>query len=447
MAKERALVYGLAVAGQATARALIQRGYKVLAADDYPTDEGLSFASDMGIDLFESPPLERMDRLAERVDLVVPSPGIPERHPIIASARRVGVPLRTELDLAFEWEQNRADGPRPMLAVTGTDGKTTTTLMAVAMIEASGQSAVAAGNTDVPLVSALDLDVDVFVVECASFRLAYLTCFRPEAAAWLNLAPDHLDWHTTLDSYAAAKARMWEFQNADDTAIGFVNDSTVMAHLKNAPARHLTFGSTGANYFVDEGWLVGPGGRLAQIASMSRSLPHDITNALAASALTLEAGVSTPEAIADALANFAGVAHRISLVGDYDGVQWYDDSKATTPHAALTAIRGFSSVVLIAGGRNKNLDLAAMAGEPSRMRGVVAIGDAADEIAAAFDGVCTVVTALSMDEAVEAAGRLAHNDDVVLLSPGCTSYDWYGGYSERGDDFVACVHERFGKGR
>lgn len=446
MAKPRALVYGLAVAGQATARALVAHGYRVIAADDRPTEAGMAFAAEHGIDLHEAPPAERVGRLVERVDLVVPSPGVPDRHAALAAARSAGIPVRTELDLAYEWEQYRPGGPRPILAITGTDGKTTTTMLTVAILEAAGHRAVAAGNTDIPLVSALDLDVDVLVVECTSFRLAYLTCFRPDAAVWLNLAEDHLDWHSDVGAYGAAKARIWEFQTAADTAIGFAPDPTVMAYLGQTQARRRTFALAHADYHVADGFLTGPAGPMAAVNRMRRSLPHDITNALAASALVLESGLADNAAIDRALANFEGIKHRISFVREADGIRWYDDSKATTPHAALTAIRGFDHVVLIAGGRNKNLDLRSMASEPGRMRAVVATGEAADEITEAFEGVCPIEIADSMSEAVRRARSLAQTGDSVLLSPGCTSFDWYTGYGERGDDFAKCVAELLGGG-
>ena len=439
MTKTRALVYGLAVAGEATARALLARGVHVTVADDRPTARAVDVARELSLDLYEAPSPAKIERLVERADLVAPSPGIPEGHPLILSAKRLGVPLRSEIDLAYDWESARPGGGRPMLAITGTDGKTTTTLLAAAMLDASGVSAVDAGNTDTPLVSALDLDVEVFVVECTSFRLAWTSSFRPISAVWLNLAEDHLDWHATMESYAEAKSRIWLHQQPFDAAIGFIDDPVVMDHLATAPGRRVTFGMSDADYHLADGWLVGPQGRLAEVASLRRRLPHDITNALAAAALVLEPGLATVDGVAAALATFAGPHHRIERVGDADGVTYYDDSKATTPHAALTAIRSFEHVVLVAGGRNKGLDLTAMAGAPERMRAVVAIGDAAPEVAAAFAGICPVATATTMDDAVATARRAAVAGDTVLLSPGCASFDWYGGYAERGDDFARAV--------
>jgi UDP-N-acetylmuramoylalanine--D-glutamate ligase len=432
-------VYGLAVAGEATARALLARGYRVTVADDRPTDEALDVARQLGLDLYEAPSPPKVERLVERADVVVPSPGIPEAHPVIVSAQRLGVALRSEIDLAYEWEQARAAGPRPMLAVTGTDGKTTTTLLAAAMLDASGVAAIDAGNTDTPLVAALDLDVEAFVVECTSFRLAWTPRFRPDAAVWLNLAEDHLDWHESMSTYADAKSRIWLHQQPDDAAIGFIDDAAVMDRLGRAPGRHVTFGLTDADYHVAEGWLVGPQGRLAPIESMKRALPHDVTNALAAAALVLEPGLATVDGVAAALATFTGPRHRIELVAEAGGVRYYDDSKATTAHAALTAIRAFDHVVLIAGGRNKGLDLGVLAGGAEHVRAVVAIGEAAAEIGAVFGGRTPVATAASMDEAVALAAAAASPGDAVLLSPGCASFDWYSSYGERGDDFVRAV--------
>jgi UDP-N-acetylmuramoylalanine--D-glutamate ligase len=439
-----ALVYGLAIAGEATAEALVARGWEVVIADDRPVGDAGERAAALGAELHAAPDEAALASLIARVDLVVPSPGVPERHPLFAAARARGVPVRSEIDLAYEWEQARPGGPRPMVAITGTDGKTSTTLLATAMVQATGRRAVAAGNTEVPLVSGIDLDVDVFVVECTSFRLAWAERFRAEAAVWLNLAPDHLDWHDSLGTYEAAKARAFEHQRPDDVAIGFADDPVVMAWLAKAPARHVTFGGRGADYSIRGDHLVGPHGAFAAVGDLRRRLPHDLTNALAAAAAVLESGLADADSVRRALRAFEGVHHRISLVAQSGGVSYYDDSKATTPHAALAAIRAFEHVVLIAGGRNKGLDLGPMASEPQRLRAVVAIGDAAPEVADAFAGACPVVTATSMDAAVGEARALAGDGDTVLLSPGCASFDWYDGYASRGDDFARAVREQVG---
>jgi UDP-N-acetylmuramoylalanine--D-glutamate ligase len=180
---------------------------------------------------------------------------------------------------------------------------------------------------------------------------------------------------------------------------------------------------------------------------MKRSLPHDITNALAAAAVCIESGLADADHVAHALEHFENAPHRIQFVAEVDGVRWFNDSKATSPHAVSVALRAFDSIVLIAGGKNKGLDLSQMACEPHRMRAVVAIGASADDIARAFKGVSTVVQAESMSAAVAHASELSRTGDVVVLSPGCTSYDWYSNYGERGDDFMKCVRELSGNHR
>ncbi len=438
----RALVYGLAVAGEAAARALVERGWEVVVVDDAADADVAARAEALGAELRAAPTEAALGALVRDVELVVPSPGVPETHTIVEAARRPGIPLRSEIDLAYDWEQARPGGPRPMLAITGTDGKTSTTLLAAAMARASGRRAIAAGNTEIPLVAALDLDVDVFVVECTSFRLAWTEMFRPEAGTWLNLAPDHLDWHHSHDSYARAKARVWQHQRATDAAIGFADDPVVVEWLARAPGRHLTFAITGADYRVVDGRLVGPAGPFASVSDLRRHLPHDVTNALAAGATVIEGGVAEPEGVRAALAAFEAVPHRITLVAEAGGVAFYDDSKATTPHAALAAMRSFDRVVLLAGGRNKGLDLRALAAAPEHVRAVIAMGEAAPEVVAAFAGVRPVVTADGMDEAVAEARALARAGDVVLLSPGCASFDAYPGYAARGDDFARAVRDQ-----
>lgn len=449
MNSQRILVWGMAVAGEAVARAAHARGWSVVAADDTVTDAGRRAAAELGIDLIERPDGGELEALVRRVDVVSPSPGVPEHHRLIAASLAAGTPLRTELDLAYEWEQQRSGGPRPMVTITGTDGKTTVTTLATAMVAASGRRAIDAGNTDLPLVTALDSDAEVFVIEATSFRLRWLTRFRTRSATWLNLAPDHLDWHGDVAHYIAAKARAFEFQRADDVAIGFADDPIVMGALHEARARHVTFGRAGteADYFERDGILHGPRGPIVAVEELWRSFPHDRTNALAAAATVLEAGVATIDGVRRALREFQGIAHRIMLVAEAAGIRYYDDSKATTPHAAVTAIRGFDSVVLIAGGRNKALDLSTMAVEPGRMRAVVAIGDSAPDVVRAFTGICPVMVADSMDEAVRSARDAARSGDSVLLSPGCASFDWYRNYGERGDDFARAARELTGGGR
>jgi len=435
------LVYGLAVAGRAVADYLAARGDDVTLADDAPTDEHRDFARAIGAPLLEGAALTTAVQDVAGYARLVPSPGVPESHPILRAALAAGVDVVSEIELGYRDETGRVGGPRPFVAITGTDGKTTTTLMAAAMLCSAGHRARAVGNTELPLVGALGSDDTAFAIECSSFRLAFTRDFRASASVWLNLAPDHLDWHVDIDSYRHAKERIWAAAKSDDVAVAPVRDAAIVASARNSNARVVTFGLDDGDYRCENGWLVSPHGRIVERSALSRDLPHDVTNALAASAAVLEAKLATPAAVAEALGNFRHAAHRIEFVAEIDGVRWFNDSKATSPHAARAAITSFEGIVLIAGGKNKGLDLSEMARDIERIRAVVATGTAGPDVAAAFAGRRPVRSAASMREAVDHARELARPGDVVLLSPGCTSYDWYRNYGERGDDFRRIVTE------
>jgi len=432
-----ALVVGFGITGRAVTDALIARGVAVVVVDEHPTDAIRAEAASRGVELVESPSEPDLARLVTGCDLVLPSPGLPERHPVFALAAASGTAIESEFDLADRWDA------RPIVAITGTDGKTTVTTMVTAMLVASGVRAVACGNTETPLVEAIgDPDIEVFVVEASSFRLASTRWFQPAVAVWLNFAPDHLDAHASLASYEAAKASIWaHLDPVSGVAIASADDPVVLAN-RNPEVVTITFGTEGidAEATVVEGWLCLPDGtRLVRVDELPRRFPHDITNALAASAAASAAGASV-EGICRALRSFRGLHHRVELVGEVDGVRWFDDSKATTPHAVLSAIGAFDSVVLMAGGRNKGLDLSPLGAQVPPVRAVVAIGEAAAEVDSAFAGRCEVRTVpTNIEDAVDAAASIARVGDVVLLSPGCTSFDWFSSYGERGDRFADAV--------
>ena len=380
-----------------------------------------------------------LDDLVGSADLVVPSPGVPPRHPVFSAAGAHGVAVVGEVELASRWTD------RPLVAVTGTNGKTTVTGLITDMLVSSGMAAVAAGNIGVPLVDAVAGAGDVLVVEVSSFQLQLTDQFHPRVAVWLNLAPDHLDWHPDLESYGRAKARIWARQGPDDVAVVNADDEGVMHWAATAPSRVETFGLGDADFHVEGALLRTPTGEeIVPVTALRRSLPHDVANALAASAAALAAGAEL-DGVRAAVRRWEGFPHRVTLVGDAGGVQWYDDSKATNPHAALAALRGFHSVVLVAGGRNKGLDLSGLAQSADHVRAVVAIGEAAPDVERAFAGGTPVTVASSMDEAVRAAGAAAQPGDAVLLSPGCASFDWYRSYGERGDDFRRAVDQLLGE--
>ena len=447
--RPKALVYGLAVAGVSTVRALLRHGHDVIAADDTITPERLATATELGVELIDSS-VRSVDELLDGCSMLCPAPGVPETHPIIEAALARGIEIVSEIELAYRWEQQRPGGPRRMLAVTATDGKTTTSKLAVHLLEAAGVRSIDAGNTDTPLVDALDAvdevgneRYDAFVVECSSFRLAWTPTFRADAAAWLNLQPDHLNWHRSMGTYEAAKAQVFANQSVNDVAIGFAEDPIVMAQLAKAPGRQCSFGGPTADYRVENATLVGPNGTIAPLRSLRRRLPHDVTNALAASALVLETGLADAAAVASGLATFVGPPHRLERIATINGIDWYNDSKATTPHAAAAAIRSFERIVLIAGGADKGVALSSMAAEPERFAGVIGLGATAPNIVELFiaAGVNAerVVDVQTLERAVTQAAEWAGDGDVVLLSPGCASLDQFASFEVRGDTFRRLV--------
>ena len=437
--EQTTLVFGLGVAGMAVASALHKRGETVILADDEVTKEHGDFARTLNCEFVDMTDEKTAVKILQRINRLAPAPGISESHHVITAARQMGLTIASELELAYNFEEQRNGGPRPMLGITGTDGKTTTTLMTAAMLHAAGHKSMAVGNTDTPLIAALDTDTQVFAVECSSFRLANCEHFRTRASVWLNIAPDHLDWHTNMESYSTAKAQLWAHTRAGDVAVAPADDARILQIAQQSTARTVTFGSVQGDYHAQDGRLNSPHGAIMNISDMKRAMPHDVTNALAAAAISIESGLVEPSHVARALAEFDNAPHRIEYVETIDGVKWFNDSKATSPHASAVAINSFQNIVLIAGGRNKGLDLSELADQPKRMKAVVAIGDDAPEIEKAFDGVCRVVRGGSMQEAVQLARTLAVSGDVVLLSPACTSYDWYNNYMERGEDFMQCV--------
>ena len=439
--EQTTLVFGLGVAGLAVASALRERGELVILADDEATKQHEDFAKSLNCEFIDSTDEKAVVSTLKRITRLAPAPGISESHHVVATARQMGLTISSELELAYNFEEKRTVGPRPMLGITGTDGKTTTTLMTAAMLQAAGYKSMAVGNTETPLIAALDTETQVFAIECSSFRLANCENFRTRASVWLNIAPDHLDWHTNMESYTAAKAQLWAHTRAEDVAVAPIDDELILRIAQQSTARTVTFGAMKGDYHAQDGRLNTPHGSIMKISDMKRAMPHDITNALAAAAISIESGLVEPSHVARALSEFDNAPHRIEYVETIDEVKWFNDSKATSPHASAVAIKSFQNIVLIAGGRNKGLNLAELAGQPGHVKAVVAIGDDAQEIEKAFDGVCRVVRGGSMQDAVRLARTLAVSGDVVLLSPACTSYDWYNNYMERGEDFMQCVRK------
>ena len=427
-AAQRVMVVGLARSGRAAALLLARLGHMVIAIDAAPVDAPELVA--VGVDV-RAPFAEAVTG----IDLVVKSPGVPSAAVPVAAARAAGVPVISEVELAFRHLDN------PVIGVTGTNGKTTTTELTAHLLAAAGIAARACGNQGTPL-SGLVGQVDPatwLVVECSSFQLEDIASFHPLGAVLLNVTPDHLDRHAGMQAYLAAKLRLFENQAAGDLAI--VPRQVVPPGV--ARPRHLDHGPPG-----DDAICWGEGGlhhadlgRVATWDAVALRGRHNRQNAMAAVALAAHVG-ARGETLASGLASFPGVAHRLEVVADLDGVRYVNDSKATNPDAAIAALDAYPARVhLIVGGRGKgtSFDTLATAARTAVARAYL-VGEAGAEIGVALRKVgIAVQPAGTVAEAVAAAAVLATPGDVVLLAPACTSFDQYASFEERGDDFRASV--------
>jgi UDP-N-acetylmuramoylalanine--D-glutamate ligase len=448
----RVVVVGAARSGVAAAELLAARGARVTLTEARPTFEGLERLRAFGIELELG---GHMPETLASADLIVTSPGVPLELGVFDGARRRGVEIIGELELASRWLQGR------MIAITGTKGKSTTTTLIGRMLTAAGRKALVGGNIGVPLsaqVGESAADV-VHVVEASSFQLEAASTFRPWIALWLNMADDHLDRHAGIGSYAAAKARIVANQHAEDYVVLNADDPVVRELGSRGAAQRVWFSPSGRapeGFVVDGGWIVRRTGTasepLVPVAAVELTGRHMLGNVAASVAVAWLAGVDVG-AMREALRGFRGLEHAMEPAGEIGGVRFVNDSKATNVEAASRSIESFErGVVAIVGGRFKSGDLRELA-PPLRSRGraVVAIGEAAPLVREALGGVVPVVEAASMLEAVERAYEAARPDGIVLLAPACASFDWFRDYAERGRAFKAAVEElrarRGGRGR
>ncbi len=436
---QRVLVVGAARSGLAAAELLVSRGAHVTLTDRAATIPGADRLRALGVAL----DLGGHDAaLFTGADLIVTSPGVPPGLEPLAAARAAGVPVIGELELASRWLTGR------LIAITGTKGKSTTTTLVGRMLEASGRRVLVGGNIGVPLSAHVELSTaeTLHVVEASSFQLEATDTFHPSIAALLNLSADHLDRHPDEASYAAAKARIFANQTADDWRVVNADQPATIALARGGAARELRYSSTQTldhGVSVRDGvvWQRSGDGETALAPLGAVRLPgrHMTSNVVAACAISALAG-ATPTGMTTALESFAGLEHVLELVAEIDGVRYVNDSKATNIDAAGRAIESFDDVVAIVGGKYKGgrfEDL--IAPLSSRGRAVVAIGEARPLVQAALSPVLPVVEAASMAEAVTKARDLASPGSVVLLAPACSSFDMFEDYAARGRAFKEAV--------
>ncbi|MEW6191728.1 MAG: UDP-N-acetylmuramoyl-L-alanine--D-glutamate ligase [Bacillota bacterium] len=442
---KRVLVVGAGRSGIAAARFLAAKGAAVTLTDIKPEPE-LAPVTAFGVETCFGAYPE-----VAGYDLLVVSPGVPLTEAPVVEARTRGIEVIGELELAYRFAR------APIVAVTGTNGKTTTTALTGEIFRAAGKRTLVAGNIGVPLVAAVEDygPEDVIVAEVSSFQLETAVFFRPRVAVILNVTPDHLDRHRTLAEYAAAKARIFARQTAEDTTVLNADDPVVAAMAAASRARVLFFSrkhNLKRGVFIQQGRaVVQQNGQLVEVCDAGTiRIPgtHNLENALAATAAATALGVPVP-VIGKVLQEFPGVAHRLEFVAEIGGVRYVNDSKGTNPDAAIKALEAYPQpVVLIAGGRNKGSDFSGFAAKmKQKVRALVVLGESAGEIAAAAHaaGIEPVFKAASLEEAVYVARDAARPGDVVLLSPACASWDMFKNYEERGELFKKTVREIAGR--
>ncbi|CAL9391653.1 UDP-N-acetylmuramoyl-L-alanine--D-glutamate ligase [Streptomyces sp. enrichment culture] len=467
---KRVTVAGLGVSGVPAARVLHGLGARVTVVNDGDDERARAQAAELraeGVTVRLGDGTASQGGSAEGLpsgtELIVTAPGWRPDHPLFAAAEAAGVPVWGDVELAWQLRGVNGRTPAPWLAVTGTNGKTTTVRMLASILEAAGLRTAAVGNIGVSLLDAVlgDEEYDVLAVELSSYQLHWAPSLRAHSAAVLNLAPDHLDWHGSMEAYAADKGRIYEgntvacvYNVADKATEDLVREADVEEGCR---AIGFTLGTPGPSQLgvvddilVDRAFV--PDRRkqaqeLAQVSDVNPPAPHNIANALAAAALARAFGVE-PAAVREGLRNFRPDAHRIAFVAEVDGVAYVDDSKATNTHATEASLAAYDPIVWIAGGLAKGAtfdELVARSAE--RLRGVVLIGADRALIREALTRHAPQVPVVDLDRtdtgamaaAVREAARLARPGDTVLLAPACASMDMFVNYNKRGEAFEDAV--------
>jgi UDP-N-acetylmuramoylalanine--D-glutamate ligase len=444
------LVIGLGRSGLACLEVLREQGVTLYATDDHPAKIQTAVAAAQGFGARFVVP-EEIAQILPALTCAVLSPGVPPTSPVVRSVHAADVPVIGEIELAYRLCK------APIVAVTGTKGKSTTTALIGHLLQSCGRDVRVGGNIGNPLIKEVrDVDAGGWIVaEVSSFQLETIRAFKPRVAVLLNIAPDHLDRYHSMEEYAEAKYRIFANQSMSDWFVGNLDDPRIRSlHWQRGTrvqARQLWYSLANrdrATMYVRDGRLIYAPvvGDPRPVAILARDdIPlagdHNVHNAMAALLAAIAVGCE-PAALRDAIRTFRPMPHRLESVAEIEGVLYVDDSKATNPASVIAALRSFDRpIVLIAGGRSKRSTFRAMgAAMRERVKALVAIGEAAPEIARAASGV-TSVEAYSMEEAVHRARSLASPGDVVLLSPGCASFDMFASADERGERFAAVLAE------
>jgi UDP-N-acetylmuramoylalanine--D-glutamate ligase len=433
-----ALVVGIEKSGLAAVQLLVQHGASVRATDIRPLSQLPDAAA--SLDGLKVPFEQQSDSVFENVDLIVISPGVPADLPPLAAARQRGVRVIGDLDLAAPYLKGRT------IAITGTNGKTTTTALTGHILRESAIPVQVGGNIGTPVAAMLETSrPDQWnVLELSSFQLETIDAFHADIAVALNVTQNHLDRHHTFASYAAAKARLFQTQRAGSFAILNADDATCVGYASLTAASPLWFSSTRAvtpGVFLAEGQIWFDEDLLMDARDVPIRGRHNIEDTMAAAAAARLAGASL-QSIAAAVRTFKAVEHRLEFVRSLDGVDYYNDSKATSVDAALKALEAFpGGLWVILGGKDKGLDYTALrAPLAAKARAALLIGAAAGKIAEQLDGALPLEHSKTLDTALRFAHRNAQPGDTVLLAPACASFDQFKSYEHRGQVFKDLVH-------
>ena len=433
------MIIGLARTGSECARFLVNEGANVLVSDRRSEQElAPEMASLAGL------PIRYLLGGEERqwltgVDLVVPSPGVPEDNRLLKEAAKQRIPVLSEIELAYRFFR------APLMAITGTNGKSTTTTLVGEMLKASGRKVFVGGNLGAPFIGALSGDWEWGIIEVSSFQLEWVEEFRPRIAALLNLTEDHLDRYPDFQAYSAAKERIFAAQTAADVAILNRDDPLVWAMGERLRSRVVSFGFAEVDngvFAADDEivWRDGSSEERFPLRHVKIQGVHNKENMMAAVAAAKSAAIER-EVIQRTLEAFPGLEHRLEFVRQKDGVRYYNDSKGTNVGAVVKSVAGFSApVILLAGGVDKGGDYGVLRdGIKQKVRRLILFGAAKQIIAAALGDLTETVIVNDIQSAVRDAAAHAQPGDVVLLSPACSSFDQFQNYAERGKVFKALV--------
>ncbi len=434
------LVVGLGRTGRDSARFLAEQGARVLVSDCRPEAELRAEINELSDLAIEYQLGEARSADLAGVDYVIPSPGVARGNILLqeASARRI--PIVSEIELAYRF------GRAPVIAITGTNGKSTTTTLVGEILRAAGSKVFIGGNLGVPFISAVSNEWDWTVLEISSFQLEWVQRFRPQVAVLLNLSEDHLDRYASFADYGAAKERIFAAQTSSDTAILNRDDARVWEMRRRLNSRVVSFGlaEAGAGVFLagDElVWRDGGAEERFSLGAVKLQGIHNLENMMAAVAATKSIGIARA-VIQETLNSFAGLEHRLELVREKDGVAYFNDSKGTNVGAVVKSLESFPGpVILLAGGVDKGGSYAPLQEQiEKKVRRLVLFGAAKEIMARALGGLTATVLVEDLPAAVADAAAHSRAGDVVLLSPACSSFDQFKNYAERGRAFKALVH-------